>query len=244
MTTTLTLARPLTAWELRATSPKARQQMKALLDEYTDAPALYLSARRWARDYSSAKRNSRHATRCRRKKTPSMAAADRRLPMTMLHWGSASNSHSPRTAIRAWTWPRAARGDPCQRRAVSGRRGDSRRSSSGDLPHVLGDPAAGSDVPGNIARGERRHPPRAWISWVRRDVYVVEGSRAGDPASGRSSSTPRWSAWASTASVALRGAARDRGRRVPPEPGVAVQGPPVSEPVLGVAVGARRRGRR
>jgi DNA invertase Pin-like site-specific DNA recombinase len=36
-TTTLTLPRPLTAWELRATSPEARQQMNALLDEYTDA---------------------------------------------------------------------------------------------------------------------------------------------------------------------------------------------------------------
>ena len=36
-TTTLTLPRPLTAWELRATSADARQQMNALLDEYTDA---------------------------------------------------------------------------------------------------------------------------------------------------------------------------------------------------------------
>ena len=36
-TTTLALPRPLTAWELRATSPEARQQMNALLDEYTDA---------------------------------------------------------------------------------------------------------------------------------------------------------------------------------------------------------------
>jgi hypothetical protein len=36
-TTTLTLPRPLTAWELRATSPDARQHMNALLDEYTDA---------------------------------------------------------------------------------------------------------------------------------------------------------------------------------------------------------------
>ena len=36
-TTTLTLPRPLTAWELRATSAEARQQMNALLDEYTDA---------------------------------------------------------------------------------------------------------------------------------------------------------------------------------------------------------------
>jgi hypothetical protein len=36
-TTTLTLPRPLTAWELRATSPETRQQMNALLDEYTDA---------------------------------------------------------------------------------------------------------------------------------------------------------------------------------------------------------------
>src|SRR5438093_7107651 len=35
-TTTLTLPRPLTAWELRATSAEARQQMNALLDEYTD----------------------------------------------------------------------------------------------------------------------------------------------------------------------------------------------------------------
>ena len=41
-----------------------------------------------------------------------------------------------------------------------------------------------------------------------------------------------------------RGAARDRGGRVPSEPGLAVQGLPVPEPVLGVAVGARRRGRR
>ncbi|HAM56168.1 MAG TPA: hypothetical protein DCQ64_12500 [Candidatus Rokubacteria bacterium] len=36
-TTTLTLPRPLTAWELRATSAEAREQMNALLDEYTDA---------------------------------------------------------------------------------------------------------------------------------------------------------------------------------------------------------------
>jgi hypothetical protein len=36
-TTTLTLPRPLTAWELRATSAEARDQMNALLDEYTDA---------------------------------------------------------------------------------------------------------------------------------------------------------------------------------------------------------------
>ena len=36
-TTTLTLPRPLTAWELRATSAEARQQMNALLDECTDA---------------------------------------------------------------------------------------------------------------------------------------------------------------------------------------------------------------
>jgi hypothetical protein len=36
-TTTLALPRPLTAWELRATSAEARQQMNALLDEYTDA---------------------------------------------------------------------------------------------------------------------------------------------------------------------------------------------------------------
>ena len=36
-TTTLTLPRPLTAWELRATSAEVRQQMNALLDEYTDA---------------------------------------------------------------------------------------------------------------------------------------------------------------------------------------------------------------
>ena len=36
-TTTLTLPRPLTAWELRATSAEARLQMNALLDEYTDA---------------------------------------------------------------------------------------------------------------------------------------------------------------------------------------------------------------
>lgn len=36
-TTTLTLPRPLTAWELRATSAETRQQMNALLDEYTDA---------------------------------------------------------------------------------------------------------------------------------------------------------------------------------------------------------------
>ena len=35
-TTTLTLPRPLTAWELRATSAEARQQMNKLLDEYTD----------------------------------------------------------------------------------------------------------------------------------------------------------------------------------------------------------------
>jgi DNA invertase Pin-like site-specific DNA recombinase len=38
-TTTLTLPRPLTAWELRATSAEARQHMNALLDEYTDAQA-------------------------------------------------------------------------------------------------------------------------------------------------------------------------------------------------------------
>jgi hypothetical protein len=37
---------------------------------------------------------------------------------------------------------------------------------------------------------------------------------------------------------------RHRGRGVPSEPGLAVQGVPVSEPVLGVAVGARGRGRR
>jgi len=36
-TTTLTLPRPLTAWELRATSAEARDHMNALLDEYTDA---------------------------------------------------------------------------------------------------------------------------------------------------------------------------------------------------------------
>ena len=36
-TTTLTLPRPLTAWELRTTSAEARQQMNALLDDYTDA---------------------------------------------------------------------------------------------------------------------------------------------------------------------------------------------------------------
>jgi len=36
-TTTLTLPRLLTAWELRATSAETRQQMNALLDEYTDA---------------------------------------------------------------------------------------------------------------------------------------------------------------------------------------------------------------
>jgi len=36
-TTTLTLPRPLTACELRVTSAEARQQMNALLDEYTDA---------------------------------------------------------------------------------------------------------------------------------------------------------------------------------------------------------------
>jgi hypothetical protein len=36
-TTTLTLPRPLTAWERRATSPALRQEMSALLDEHTDA---------------------------------------------------------------------------------------------------------------------------------------------------------------------------------------------------------------
>lgn len=36
-TTTLTLPRPLTAWEMRATSPALRQEMSALLDEHTDA---------------------------------------------------------------------------------------------------------------------------------------------------------------------------------------------------------------
>ena len=36
-TTTLTVPRPLTAWEMRATSPAVRQEMNALLDEYTDA---------------------------------------------------------------------------------------------------------------------------------------------------------------------------------------------------------------
>ena len=244
MTTTLTLARPLTAWELRATSPKARQQMKALLDEYTDAPALCLSARRWARDYSSAKRNTRHATRCRRKKTPSMAAADRRLPMTMLHWGSASNSHSPRTAIRAWTWPRAARGDPCQRRAVSGRRGDSRRSSSGDLPHVLGDRAAGSDV---------RETLRAASGGTRR--------ARGSPGSGGTSMSWRDRARAVPRAAGPRARHAGRPGRAPPRllsavlhaieagvfhpnPGWQCKDRPFSEPVLGVAVGARRRGRR
>jgi hypothetical protein len=37
-----------------------------------------------------------------------------------------------------------------------------------------------------------------------------------------------------------RGAERNRGRRVPPEPGLAVQGLPVPKPVLGVAVNAVR----
>jgi len=36
-TTTLTLPRPLTAWELRATSAETRDHMNALLNEYTDA---------------------------------------------------------------------------------------------------------------------------------------------------------------------------------------------------------------
>ncbi len=36
-TTTLTIPRPLTAWERRATSADTRQHMNALLDEYTDA---------------------------------------------------------------------------------------------------------------------------------------------------------------------------------------------------------------
>jgi hypothetical protein len=36
-TTTLTVPRPLTAWERRATSAETRQHMNALLDEYTDA---------------------------------------------------------------------------------------------------------------------------------------------------------------------------------------------------------------
>ncbi|MGH7320093.1 MAG: hypothetical protein ACRELA_10785 [Candidatus Rokuibacteriota bacterium] len=45
-TTTLTLPRPMTACELRATSAEARQQMNALLDEYTDAQvATVLNAR-------------------------------------------------------------------------------------------------------------------------------------------------------------------------------------------------------
>jgi hypothetical protein len=36
-TTTLTLPRPLTAQQLRATNPEVRQQIDRLLDEYTDA---------------------------------------------------------------------------------------------------------------------------------------------------------------------------------------------------------------
>jgi hypothetical protein len=36
-TTTLTLPRPLTPQQLRATQPEVRQQIDALLDEYTDA---------------------------------------------------------------------------------------------------------------------------------------------------------------------------------------------------------------
>jgi hypothetical protein len=36
-TTTLALPRPLTAQQLRATRPEVRQQIDALLDEYTDA---------------------------------------------------------------------------------------------------------------------------------------------------------------------------------------------------------------
>jgi hypothetical protein len=45
-TTTLTVPRPLTAWERRATSAETRQHMNALLDEYTDAQvAAVLNAR-------------------------------------------------------------------------------------------------------------------------------------------------------------------------------------------------------
>ena len=45
-TTTLTVPRPLTAWERRATSAETRQHMHALLDEYTDAQvAAVLNAR-------------------------------------------------------------------------------------------------------------------------------------------------------------------------------------------------------
>jgi len=41
-TTTLTLARPLTAQQLRATHPDVRQQIDALLDEYTDAQVAHI----------------------------------------------------------------------------------------------------------------------------------------------------------------------------------------------------------
>ena len=44
-----------------------------------------------------------------------------------------------------------------------------------------------------------------------------------------------------TAVAGSRESERDRGRRVPSQPRLAVQGLPVSEPVLGMAVGSRRR---
>jgi len=41
-TTTLTLPRPLTAFELRTTDPEARKQITALVEEYTDAQAAHI----------------------------------------------------------------------------------------------------------------------------------------------------------------------------------------------------------
>jgi len=48
-TTTLTLPRPLTAQQLRATDPKVRQQIDCLLDEYTDAQVAHVMNERGLR---------------------------------------------------------------------------------------------------------------------------------------------------------------------------------------------------
>ena len=48
-TTTLTLPRPLTAQQLRATDPKVRQQIDSLLDEYTDAKVAHIMNERGLR---------------------------------------------------------------------------------------------------------------------------------------------------------------------------------------------------